>query len=143
MSGWTYKKPESLIVRDRMTGQPIAILIGDIPEDLHPLVWFKDGRASWQANEFVTKRIVLAYLKREDLTEKELKRLATYIVSYTQHIAIMGWIFNSNRTERNETYQMNSQMIRTLKEIHAREPFIMEYVTEMVGACMEMAVDPF
>lgn len=143
MSGWTYKKPDSLIVRDRMTGQPIAIPITDIPEDLHPLVWFKDGQASWQHNQFVTKRIVLAYLKREDLTEKELKRLATYIVSYTQHIAIMVWVFNSNRTERNETYQMNSQMIRTLKEIHAREPFIMEYVTEMIGACMEMAVDPF
>ena len=142
MSGWTYKKPTHLIVRDGM-GNPAKFPITEIPEDLHPMVWFVDGRATWQANKFVTKRIVLAYLTREELTEKELKRLATYIVSYTQHIAIMGWMFNSNRTERNESYQMNAQIIRQLKEIHVREPFMLEYVTEMIGACMEIGVDPF
>lgn len=140
-SGWTYQKPESLIVRNA-TGGFVKISIADIPQDLYPPVWFVGGQAAWQYNLFVTKRLVLAYLNKEPLEEKELKRLATYILAYTQHLAIVGWLFQPSQEDKIGAYQINSQLVRRLKGLRSREPFMHEYVTEMLSLCLDCGVDP-
>lgn len=137
---WSYEKPEELFIKHEDTGQIVAYPTAQIPEDLEPPVWFQN--AYWMHNKFLTKRLVMAYLKREPLHKSEYKRFKTYIFSFILHIAIMNWVFNPNEVQKVKYLNHNRPFLQELRELYKADPPTRAQVEEMINLCLEKGFDP-
>ena len=128
--------PGFLIVRDRKTGRPVSIPISSIPVEVHPSKWRENAYWMWSPDRPILEPLIRKYLDQKDLYDSEVRILASYMVDYACHIAVMGYLFGG--PEHNLEY--NLECIRKLREIQARAHTRAD-LNEMINVGMDYALD--
>lgn len=129
----------SLIVRDRRTGQPVAIPISTIPKELWPDNWYEN--AYWQYSKALVREEVAKFFEqsKKEIPEQLAEKLAQYIYDYAANIAVAGWLFNPNRDEYLEHMRPCLLKLSALKNKARTKKDVMD----MIHTAMGYAVDPF
>jgi len=131
-------RPGFLIVRNRHTGEPMAIPTASIPREIWPETWYENAYWMHSPDRPVLEPLIKRYLEGEDLEEHEVRRLAAYVVDYACHIAIMGYLFAGGL----EHAQHNIPCIRRLRAL-AKAASTREDLHVMIDVAMDHALDPF
>jgi len=129
--------PTHVYVRDRETGEPVAIPTSVFPLEFIPEVWFENPY--WRYNGYLSKAEVMKFLEKKPLTPDEAHKLAKYILLFAQNLACMTWLFCDDR----EGYF--KYMLPCIHKLHQILPKVKsrDEVWEMLNVCFEHALDPF
>lgn len=128
----------SLIVRDRRTGQPVAIPISSIPAEIRPDNWFENPDWRHRPDRGDLEPMVRALFSQDFLGPRSIQALAQYIVDYACHIAVAAYLFGGGEG----SLEFNVECIRKLRALQAaaRDK---RNIKEMIRVGMDYALDPF
>ena len=126
-----------LVVRDRKTGKKVTIATSSIPREIQPDEWFENGYWRYRPDKGILEPVMKDYLEGKELSPYEVRCLASYIVDYACHIAVMGYLFAPD----NEGYRFNVECIRRLRDL-AEKAFTRDDICEMILAGRDYALDP-
>ena len=126
-----------LIVRDRVTGLPVAIPTSSIPVEIRPSTWYENAYWMHCSDRAWLEPIIMKYLKDRDLNPDEVRELARYLVDFACHIAVMGYIF----WPESDAYAFNVECIRRLRLLQERAS-TREDVAAMIRIGRHYALDP-
>jgi len=103
---------KSIIVRDRITGNPVHVPVSSVPMAIRPDNWFENAYWMHRPDSTELKPIVEKLLGEDALSRDEVTRLAQYIVDYAAHIAVTVWLFSGGQ---NVVYY--SELVRRLRHM--------------------------
>lgn len=133
-----HPRPRALTVRNKRTGEPMDIPTDSIPREIWPENWYENSYWMYNPDRPVLEPLIRRYLNNEELSEAEVKLLATYFLDHACHIAIMGYLFGGGP----ESLENNLPYIRRLRSLAASASAV-EDLRTMVDVGMEYALDPF
>jgi len=123
-------------VRDRETGEIVAVPTSVFPLEFIPEVWFENPY--WQWSGYLSKAEVMKFLERRPLTPDEAYKLGRYILLFVQNLACMNWLFSE---DREGYFEYMLPCIRKLHQILGRVKSGDE-VWEMLKVCFDYGLDP-
>ena len=126
---------KTIIVRDRSTGKPVHIAVSSVPESIRPDNWYEN--AYWMhrpdCEEF--KPIIQKLLGEDQITRKEVNKLAQYIVDYAAHIAVAVWLFSGG-----QYLDYYSDLVRRLRRMRDKATK-RKHVMRMLQLGLEQGID--
>ena len=125
-----------MVVRNRLTSQPVSISTNSIPVEIRPDNWFENGYWRYRPDRNVLEPLISRYLEKEELASYEARFVAQYIVDYACHIAVAAYIFVGA-----ETMEFNAECIKRLRAL-AKTASTRDDVSVMIRVGMECALDP-
>ena len=130
-------RPSHLIVRNKYTGEPMAVPTSEIPQEVWPENWY--DQPYWLHNPELQylRPLMDDYLHNRELNPSQVKILATYFLDYACHIVIMGFLFGGGQ-EHVDLCLPYIRRLRALKEFAKT----MEDLRTMIDVGMEYALDP-
>jgi len=103
---------KTIVVRDRVTGNPVHVPVSSVPMAIRPDNWFENPDWMHRPDSAELKPIVEKLLGEDALSREEVARLAQYIVDYAAHIAVTVWLFSGGQ---NVDYYR--ELIRRLRQM--------------------------
>ena len=88
---------KTIIVRDRSTGKPVHVAVSTVPEPIRPDNWYENAYWMYRPDCEEFKPIIQKLLGEDQITKKDVKKLAQYIVDYAAHIAVAVWLFSGGQ----------------------------------------------
>ncbi len=85
---------KSIIVRDRITGNPVHVPVSSVPMAIRPDNWFENAYWMHRPDCAEFRPLIQKLLEDEPLTRDDVAKLAQYIVDYAAHIAVTVWLFS-------------------------------------------------
>jgi hypothetical protein len=133
------ENPAGLIVRDRRTGQLVAVPICEIPKALWPETWY--ANVDWQYSRAVTREEVGRFFTdpKTEISEDLARKLAKYIYDYAANVSVAGWLFSEDPDAYLEYMKPCLEKLAALKAKCRTRSGVMD----MVHVAIDYAVDPF
>jgi hypothetical protein len=130
------RSPTHIYVRDRKTGEIVAIPTSVFPLEFIPEVWFENP--FWMHSGYLSKAEVMKFLEKKPLTPDEAYKIGKYILLFAQNLACAGWLFSDDRPEYFEF------MLPCIHKLHKILPRVKsrEEVWEMLNVCFQYGLDP-
>jgi len=103
--------------------------------------------AYWRHSELLTEQEVMRFLAGES-DEGELKKVAQYILTYTENLAFSAYFFDKADGEPDRTQEFNMLAIKKLRELYRkvtenRLPLTLsDTVNKMESICLNIGADP-
>jgi len=101
--------------------------------------------AYWRHSELLTEQEVMRFLAGES-NEGELKKVARYILTYTENLAFTAYLFDKADGEPERTKEFNMPAIQKLRELYQKlmnnRANTANLVNEMEGTCLKIGADP-
>lgn len=102
----------------------------------------------WRYSGLLTEVEVMRFLGRRS-TEEELKKVARYLLTYTENLSFTAYLFDKSEGKLNLSREFNMPVIKKLRELYQKiidnsynTPLVSQLVNEMEHVCMEIGADP-
>ena len=133
------RSPAHVYVRDRETGEIVAVPTSEFPAEFIPEVWFENPY--WKYSGYLSKAEVMKFLEKKPLNPDEAYKIGKYILLFVKNLACAGWLFSSSEEGREKYFRYMLPCIRKLHEILLRVKSRGE-VWGMLNVCLEYGLDP-
>lgn len=104
--------------------------------------------AYWRHSGQLSEEEVMRFLKRES-NHTELKKIARYILTYTENLAFTAYLFDKADGERDHTREFNMPALERLRELYRKVTdnrltslALSQTVNAMESICLEIGADP-
>ena len=104
--------------------------------------------ADWHHSGQLTEAEVMTFLKGESGRD-ELKKVARYILTYTENLAFTAYLFDKAEGKPEQTREFNMPAIKKLRELYqkVKDDYhtmmgLSHIVNEMESICLEIGADP-
>ena len=104
--------------------------------------------ADWRHSGLLTQEEVMRFLAGES-NETELKKVARYILTYTENLYFTAYLFDKADGEPERTKEFNTPAVKKLREIYRRVTENQRTIEEIAGdvyemenTCLEIGADP-
>jgi hypothetical protein len=104
--------------------------------------------AYWRHSGYLSQEEVMRFLKGES-GQDELKKVARYILVYTENLAFSAYLFSKAEGKPDESREFNMPAIKRLRAVyqkvsvnHSNNSKLLNLVSEMERVCLEIGADP-
>lgn len=102
----------------------------------------------WRHSELLSEEEVLRFLKGES-TQDEFKKVARYLLIYTENLAFTGYLFDKAEGKPDQTREFNMPAVKKLRELYQKTTNgrqskleLSQTVNQMESICLKIGVDP-
>lgn len=128
-------------------GKTVKVSLGEIRDFITEMPTTLPN-PDWHYSELLTEDEVMRFLKGEG-SQKDLKKVAQYILIYTENLAFTAYLFDKAEGKPDQTREFNMPAVKKLREIHRRvtenqqtAEALAGDVHEMENICLKIGVDP-
>lgn len=101
--------------------------------------------AYWRRSGYLSEEEVMRFLKG-DSDRDELKKVARYILVYTENLAFAAYLFDKSEGNPDQTKEFNMPALKRLREVYQKvstnHSNHSNLVNEMENICLEIGADP-